>query len=64
MVRERFSRDLIRKAVDDFGSEAHFARALGTTREQLRAWMSGAEEAPLEIYQAIADLVQRRKPGA
>jgi DNA-binding transcriptional regulator YiaG len=50
--------------VDDFGSEAHFARALGTTREQLRAWMSGAEEAPLEIYQAIADLVQRRKPGA
>jgi len=36
-------------------------RALGATREQLRAWMNGDEDAPPHIYQAVADLLQELK---
>jgi len=61
MVREQFSRQYIRKAVEEFGSELHLANTLATTREQLQAWLSGKEEPPLEIYQAIADLIEVRK---
>jgi len=61
MVREQFSRQYIRKAVEEFGSELHLAKALATTREQLQAWLSGIEEPPLEIYQAIADVIEARK---
>ena len=61
MVREQFARQFIRKAVEEFGSERHLANALGTSREQLQAWLSGKEEPALETYQAIADLIEARK---
>ena len=61
MVRERFSRHLLRYAVEDYGSQTHLARALGITRDQLRAWMSGEEEIPSWAFQAVADLLQARK---
>jgi hypothetical protein len=61
LVREKFSRYFVRHAVEEFGSEAHFARALGTTREHLRAWISGEEAPAPSVYQAIADLLESRK---
>ena len=61
MVRDKFSRELIKLAVERFGSEAHLAEAIGTTRERLRAWMSGEEEAPPGACQKIADLLQERR---
>ena len=60
MVRETPSRFTLRRAVEEFGSEAHLARALGVTREQLQAWLKGSEEAPPEIYTAVFDLLSER----
>lgn len=60
MVRERVSRELFKKAVEECGSEYHLARALGVTHEQLRAWISGEEEASLLVCQRIADLLRSR----
>jgi DNA-binding transcriptional regulator YiaG len=60
MVRESFSRELLKKAVEEYGSEFHFARALGVTREQLRAWLSGEEEASSLVCQKVADLLRSR----
>jgi DNA-binding transcriptional regulator YiaG len=59
MLREPPSADVIRLAIEQFGSEAHFAEALGVTREDLERWKTGAEKPSSEILQAIADLVRR-----
>jgi DNA-binding transcriptional regulator YiaG len=59
MLRERPSAEVVKLAIEQFGSEAHFAEALGVTREELERWKKGAEEPSSEILQAIADLVQR-----
>jgi hypothetical protein len=44
MVRDHLARELLKKAVLRFGSQYHLARALGTTREHLLAWMEAREE--------------------
>jgi hypothetical protein len=56
--RDRPSRSFIRLAIEQYGSEAHLARALGVTREQLVDWKEGREDPPPEILQAIADAIQ------
>lgn len=57
MVRKR---EVLKKAVYEFGSEFDLARALGVTREQLRAWVSGEEETSLLVYHTVADLLRSR----
>ena len=59
MLRERPSAEVVKLAIEQFGSEAHFAEALGVTREQLARWKRGSEEPSPEVLQAIADLVRR-----
>lgn len=59
VVREKFGRQFIRYAIEQYGSEAHLAEALGVTREQLLAWKRGEAEAPPELLQALADLLRR-----
>lgn len=61
MVREAFSAEFIRLAIEQYGSEAHLARALGITREALHAWSLGEGTAPLAVYQAIADFLAQKK---
>jgi transcriptional regulator with XRE-family HTH domain len=58
MLRERPFAEVVKLAVEQFGSEAHFAEALGVTREELARWKTGAEEPTPEILQAIADLAR------
>jgi DNA-binding transcriptional regulator YiaG len=63
MVCERFSADFIRMAIEQYGSEAHLARALGVSRDEVHAWARGEARPPLALYQAIADLIEaQRKP--
>ena len=61
MLRERRSAEVVKLAIEQFGSEAHFAEALGVTREQLARWKRGSEEPSPETLQAIADLVRRNR---
>jgi CheY-like chemotaxis protein len=61
------SRDLkattegIDRAISEFGSLAHLARALGVVPDQLRAWRSGSEQMPLELYEAMLALAAERR---
>ena len=58
MFRDRPGRNVIKLAIEQYGSEAHLAIALGVTREQLLRWKNEEEEVPPDIYQAIADLLK------
>jgi DNA-binding XRE family transcriptional regulator len=53
-------REVPRDAVYEYGSEFDLARALGVTREQLRAWISGEEETSLFVCHRVADLLHSR----
>ena len=51
----------ISRAIQEFGSMVHLADALNVSAEQLRAWRDGAEPMPVDLYQAMIDLVASRK---
>lgn len=61
MLRERPSAEVVKLAIEQFGSEAHFAEALGVTREQMARWKAGSEEPSPEMLQRIADLARRNR---
>ena len=61
VVRDAFSAELIRLAIEQYGSEAHLARALVVTREALHAWSLGEGTAPPAVYQALADILAQKK---
>lgn len=63
MFRDRPGRSVIKLAIEQYGSEAHLAIALGVTREQLLRWKNEEEEVPPDIYQAIADLLKSASRG-
>ena len=58
MFRDRPARNFIKLAIEQYGSEAHLAEAIGVTREQLLRWKNEEEDVPPDIYQAIADLLK------
>lgn len=58
MFRDRPARNFVKLAIEQYGSEAHLAMALGVTREQLLRWKNEEEELPPDICQAIADLLK------
>ena len=51
----------IHRAIEEFGSLVHLADALNVSARQLRAWRDGKEAMPLDLYQAMIDLVASRK---
>lgn len=64
VFRDKPARNFIKLAIEQYGSEAHLAEAIGVTREQLLLWKSGEEEAPPEICQAIADVLKGEGRGS
>jgi CheY-like chemotaxis protein len=61
------SRDLkattegIARAILEFGSLAHLAAALGVEADRLRAWRSGSEAMPIELYEVMLALAAERR---
>jgi hypothetical protein len=55
------SRYDLRRLVEHYGSITHAARALGVTREEMDAWLSGREQIPMEHYDALLALVAKMK---
>jgi DNA-binding transcriptional regulator YiaG len=51
----------IRRAIEEFGSLAHLADALGVSREEMEDWRWGRAEMPAEKYQQMLELVAGRK---
>ena len=47
----------IRRLVEHYGSVAHLAVELGVTTTQMRAWLEGEKEIPLEHFEALLALV-------
>ncbi len=50
----------IYKAIEEYGSRAHLARALGVPVDRLRAWQLGEDVMPLHLYRALVDLVNQK----
>jgi len=44
-------------AIEQFGSVAHLARALGVSQEELEAWRSGIAEMPPGTYHRLLELI-------
>jgi predicted transcriptional regulator len=51
----------IRRAIEEFGSLTHLAKALGVSREQLEAWRRGTAEMPVDKYEEMLEIVASRK---
>jgi len=51
------TKEALWRAVLEFGSTAHLARALQVSREDLADWLNGKGEMPLETYQQMVELV-------
>lgn len=51
------TQEAIWRAVLEFGSTAHLARAIGVSREQLADWLNGRAEMPLEKYERMLQIV-------
>ena len=49
--------DAVSLLVEQYGSIAHLAEAVGVTRLQLMAWCEGTEKCPLEKYREMVDAV-------
>lgn len=58
MTRDiKATRDALWRAVLEYGSIAHLARALDVTQEQLTDWLNGDTEIPLDGFERIVELV-------
>ncbi len=53
----------IRRAIEEFGSLVHLADVLNVAPAQLRDWRDGKEPMPVDLYQAMIDVVASRKRG-
>lgn len=49
--------EAVRLLIEQYGSVAHLAQAIGVTQMQLYAWYDGTEEVPLEKYREMVDAV-------
>jgi len=55
------TRDAIRLAVEEFGSIAHLARAIGVSRDEVLSWLAGACEMPLAKYEEMLETVASQR---
>jgi len=55
------SAEAIQRAIEEFGSLAHLAEALGVDTAQLRRWKDGEELVPVAVYGRMIDLVAGRR---
>ncbi len=53
--------EAVRRAIEEFGSVAHLADALGVEVAQLRRWQDGEELVPLDVYGRMIELVVGRR---
>jgi DNA-binding transcriptional regulator YdaS (Cro superfamily) len=53
----KLTAEAVRLLVEQFGSQAHLAQAIGVTRTQLAAWCEGTEPVPLDRYRQMVDAV-------
>jgi DNA-binding transcriptional regulator YdaS (Cro superfamily) len=53
--------EAIWRAVLEYGSKAHLARALGVRPEDLTSWLNGKTEMPMEKYEQMIELVAAHK---
>ena len=61
MVRDvKPAREAIQRAVYEFGSIAHLARALGVTEAELSRWMEEPDEMPLAKFLAMIEVAAGR----
>jgi hypothetical protein len=51
------SAEAVQRAIEEFGSVAHLAEALGVDVAQLGRWRDGAEPMPLGVYGRMIELV-------
>jgi len=51
----------IERAIEEYGSIAHLATALGVDLEQLRRWRAGDEVMPVKTYEKLIAVVARSK---
>jgi hypothetical protein len=51
----------IRRAVEEFGSIYHLAKALEVTQDELLTWLAGSSDMPQETYEAMLEVVASRK---
>ena len=58
------SREDLRRLVEKYGSIWHAANAIGVDVAELRAWMSGKKEIPLEYFEALLSLIGDSKKGS
>jgi DNA-binding transcriptional regulator YiaG len=50
----------VRFAVEQFGSIAHFATAMGVSRERMDAWLSGREEISEQDHARMQEVVRQK----
>ena len=48
---------MLREAADTAGGKRLLARHLGVQPQQLERWLSGAEEAPLDVFMDALDVI-------
>jgi DNA-binding transcriptional regulator YiaG len=56
----RVNAEAIRRAVEEYGSMAHLARALGVPLKKLQEWRNDEKPMPLKYYRKILDLLAER----
>jgi hypothetical protein len=49
--------EALRRAAHAMGGEEQLARAFGMPEGQIRSWVSGEENAPIEVYHKALDLL-------
>ena len=49
------------RLVERYGSIAHAATAIGVAQDDLRAWLIGKIEIPLESYERLLALIEQQK---
>lgn len=56
----RVNAEAIRRAVEEYGSLAHLAQALGVSVKKLQEWRDGEKPMPLKHYRKILDLLAEK----
>ena len=49
------------RLVERYGSIAHAATAIGVAQVEMRAWLTGKIEIPLEYYDRLLALIEQQK---
>ena len=48
------------RLVERYGSIAHAAMAIGVAQDEMRAWLTGKIEIPLESYDRLLALIEQK----